>query len=364
MSTKESAVPAAPAETTEEAKNPFTAEGFISEAYEAGELVSSSGGAPSYEKPIVTEDGVEIVDGNVLPDGESKETEPGSQGVATPEKPVQSAERKPDPAAPPKLKATAQERINELTKARHTAEREAERLRQELKDLREGRAPKAEQLPKEEKKETTQEAGTEPVGLAPGEPDPTDAKKYPFGEFDKKYLRDMTDWRVAEKLAERDRQAEERAQQNAVTEHEKSIHTRLETHATNGSKKHEDFIQKVVVESDAWALSDTLAELTAESEVGDEILYYLATHPAESQEIYDLTPAQQARRFGRLETQFISAEQGAATVKTENPALPAPKAPPPIRSAKGASSAPRSPASAENFEEFERLVKSRNTGNG
>lgn len=75
------------------------------------------------------------------------------------------------------------------------------------------------------------------------------------------------------------------------------------------------------------SVSPTMAEAIMSSEQGPEILHYLTKNKAESRRIIKLSPVQQAREIGRLESKFASGP----TQKTGS------EAPPPHETVKGAS---------------------------
>ena len=80
------------------------------------------------EQEVITPEGAEEAT-QEIPAEEPEATEPETPEPAAVEPVVEEAE---EVVIPHPVKKTAQERINELTRKRHEAEREAERLRQEL----------------------------------------------------------------------------------------------------------------------------------------------------------------------------------------------------------------------------------------
>jgi len=68
--------------------------------------------------------------------------------------------------------------------------------------------------------------------------------------------------------------------------------------------KYTDF-QEVVYRDDL-PISELMAEVIRESEVGPEVAYHLGKHPEEAARIYALSPLQQAKEIGRLEAALSS----------------------------------------------------------
>lgn len=252
---------------------------------------------------------------------------------------------------PPKPKQTAQERINELTKLRREAEREAEDYKARLQEYeRQRQEPPREEPPREEPKAPEPQRAE---GEAEGPPDPQD---FEYGELDSRYITALVDYQTDLRWAKHQRKMEEQWEQAQVQQEQAATREKFNAKVDEGSKKHEDFYDKVVIgaEKGAWALSEDLGKLLVDSEVGDDIAYYLATHPEESATIYRQSPVEQARFFGRMEAKF-SADRTAAPGKSE---VKTPKAPPPVLPARGSDGKFQPSADSDDFSAFERHAQS------
>jgi hypothetical protein len=234
--------------------------------------------------------------------------------------------------APPKKVQTAQERINELTRARREAERKAEDLQRQLEELR--RPPK--------------EAPAEPVTEeVKGPPKPED---FEFGELDSAYIAAVVDYNMDRRLAEFSERQEQARQQATVQ-------SKFQSTVERGRGKYDDFEEKVVrgAQDGAWPLSEALGVLLVESEVGEDIAYHLATNPDEAAQVYSQAPMEQARYFGRLEAKFSAAR--AAATGGESAVTPAtakaPQAPPPVTLARGSGGRFQATAASDDFAAFE-----------
>jgi hypothetical protein len=251
---------------------------------------------------------------------------------------------------PPPRKKSVQERINEVTRARREAERRAEKAERELAQLR---ATQQQPPPKKEEQP--------PKEPAAGEEDPNAPKPddYEYGELDSRYIRALASYE-ANKVFNEQRQKDEQSRQTREQE-DRQVAAReaFEEMIDAGAKKHEDFYQRVVIDSEEgkWPLSETLGELLLGSDVGDDIAYHLATNPEEADRVYRSSPVEQARYFGRMEAKF-SAGQAAATGDTGKPAPKTPKAPAPIESARGAGGQFHATADTDDFSAFEQRVNS------
>lgn len=320
---KNTAVPGAQEQGDE--VSPF--EGFQSEEYNQGTLVD----APAEDGGV-----------DVAADAdEASDAETSDAAASLPEE-DDSAEEDDSESAP--RKKTFQERINELTRARREAERRAEALDARLRELE---TETALQDPAPQ---------TESAQTAPSQerPDPDD---YEFGELDSRYIaavvRHETDLRIN---AYRQQLAAEAAERANAAEREE-MQRRFREHVERGSKKYVDYYEKVVVgaEHSTWPLSAEMGQLIVQSDVGDEVAYHLASHPAEAERLYRSSPVEQARFFGQLEARFTAADSAAGTAKKGSTAK-APKAPPPVTPARGASGRFQAGADSDDFSSFERAA--------
>jgi hypothetical protein len=202
----------------------------------------------------------------------------------------QGGEEKPQE----KPKRSARERINELTKRAHEAEREARM------------AKPAERKPAE----------------SAGKPSPDK-----FGSYDE-YVEALAEWktdqRVSESFKRRDAERSQAAQDRAADAREQAWQARQ----IEFRKSNPDYDS--AFSSLAGKLPNHVVETIGDSDFGPHVVYHLAKHPETVKRINALPPLAAARELGRIE----------ATLS--NPAAPqfkpASKAPAPITPAR--SSAP------------------------
>lgn len=249
-----------------------------------------------------------------------------------------------EPAEPRKK---ASERIAELTRARGEEARRAEAAESRTREL--------------EARLATLESGAKPAAPAKGaeapdaaaEPKPEDFK---YGELDPGYISALADHRVNKVLADRDAKAEEAKARGAQQEQVKALETQRDAMVDRGTEEfgesYFDDVIKTAVEG-KYPMTEVMARLTMESDVGHRIAHHLATNPKEAREISDLSPFRQAAAIGRLEAKF-SADTAAPgpEARRKNPTPP----PPPRHQARGAGGQFKTPASTSNFKDFEEMA--------
>lgn len=311
------------AQDTPEEENPFA--GFESAGYEDGEEVESTPPTPAKESAGSVDD-----DGGDDDDDDSSDDD--SDGS--------------DDSSRPKGKQTAQERINELTRLRREAERRAEAVEAELAELRQRAAPPEEPKAAAPKKPEAKSA----------EPEPPSPDDFDYGELDPRYIRALAGFEARQEFQKLRQEDEQKQAQKAAEEEQAAAREKFEKQIEEGSKKHDDFYEKVIVgaEKGEWPLSEHLGVLLVYSEVGDDIAYHLASHPEEAAQVFRQTPLEQARYFGRMEAKFTagqSAATGEGAGKTTEPRTP--KAPPPVTPARGSDGKFSPSASTKDFAAFE-----------
>lgn len=200
----------------------------------------------------------------------------------------------------PKPKKTAQDRIDELTRARREAEREAAHWRK----IAQGEAPQ----PKEE-----------PAAQAP------DPDQYEYGEADPKYISALVAHETKKGI---DAARKEMAQDLHVQAQERV----WETAQDAARSKYSDYDDLVTIGAaqGRWDCSPVMAQAIRSSDAGGEVAYHLASNPAEARRIASLDQISQVRELGKLEGR-LAAPPAAPKPKT---ATDAPK--PPENLARGA----------------------------
>lgn len=197
----------------------------------------------------------------------------------------------------------------------------------------------------------------------PGAKDKDGKPLYKLGEFDEQYAEDKDDYLDARRryLDAKEKEYDTltaSSAQSAAAAPQQELQTKINSKIEEGKKAYKDFDEKVVkgIEKDAWPLSETGAHFLADSDVGADMAYYLATNVNEAKEIAGLTPLAQAKRLTKLEDK-ITAEVAEKRKKAKRGS----NAPEPIREkARGGG---RAETNRFDSEDFEAVEKNWNTAN-
>lgn len=218
----------------------------------------------------------------------------------------------------PKPKPTAQERIDELTKARRDAEREAAHWKRIASDGAPKPEPKAEDKPQ-----------------GPVRPSAAD---YEFGETDPAFIEALGSYAAEKRFSELEQQREQRNHARTV---EQSWTERQETFA----KDKPDYFE---VRDRKWDCSQPMADAIRTSDLGAQVAYHLASNPEEARRIAGMNPLAAIREIGRLEARFDT--------KAVAPIKPASDAPAPPQQVRGNGGRFAADPATTDFAQFEKLA--------
>lgn len=288
--------------------------------------------------------------GDDTDEDEDEELTPEQQAAEDAKTPEQKAADEKKGPNKPSLK----KRLGELVRERHEADtREAAATRRA--EAAEARAREAEEAAARGEKPKPKAAATPAPENEAAKPKPED---YEFGEYDPKYQDAMVEYRVEQsiaKLAAKNQAAQqEQAQRTAEAERTARWGNVIE----KGAAKNPDFEAKVLKSTADWKLSKQMWEMAVDSEVGDDVLYALASDPAESRRIFDLPLVRQAAEFGKLEARFVQPKpgEGESTAK-DGAAGHLPKAPKPQTRVRGAGGQYKTDAGTKDFAAFEAMMR-------
>jgi len=224
----------------------------------------------------------------------------------------------------PKPRNSAQERISQLTREKHEANRraaEAERRAQEAERRLKG----------DGNEKPTPEAGSE-------EPDPS---KYKFGDTDPAYIRDLARYEARQAYAA---EAQASAARNQAQQVEQTWRSQEDAFAADKP----DYFEKVY--SDDLTLTPPMVDALVTSEQGAAVAYHLASNPDEARRIAALNPLAQIREIGRLEGML--AQQSAAPTAPQPKTISDAPTPPPQNRGQGGKFKPA--PDTDDFAAFER----------
>lgn len=239
--------------------------------------------------------------------------------------PPESAAGADDDAADGKAKKSpTEERIGELTRKRHEAERRAAYWEGVAKGQPQGQ---------QQEQRQQQQHDEDP------EPDPTDTTKYQYGDTDPQYFKDVGAWSARQehrRLTQQDRQVTTRQQ----------IDQAYDARAAEFAKTAPDFA--ALTGDDDLQISPVMAHAIKTSDAGPAVAYHLAKNPDEARRISGLHPLAQAREIGAIEGRLAPAS--APPVKTAS------DAPPPPTQIRGAGGKFATPSDTQDFAAFEKMV--------
>lgn len=212
----------------------------------------------------------------------------------------QEEEDSNEPKPKPK-KSRAQERIEELNKKYRETERQ-------LNELRE----KFEKQNTETNKPAVKEA--EVTGPEPSDQNEDGTDKYPLGEFDPNYIRDLTKFTLEQERQAAKAQDEQAQAQKVMEEQRAELQAGWNEKLGPAQERYPDFREKGEELIDTFSdLNQDYAEyLTAtlmSMDYGPDVLYYLANNPDEAHKIVNGGPTKATIALGRLESKFADAAE-------------------------------------------------------
>lgn len=197
-----------------------------------------------------------------------------------------------------------QKRIDQLTKQRHEALREAEELRTENRKLK-------------------QSQKVEP---------PADDPRPSFDSYDsvEKYEQDIESW--SRRQAQREAQAAPDEKSGQSIEQQEAI-DRIQNAAIEASDRYPDFEQ--VVYDPSLPLTQEMIRAAAETESVADVLYHLGKNPQEAQRLSQMNGTSLVREIGRLEAKLETSSGNGADASGVDPSTSAPDPIQPVSGKRG-----------------------------
>ena len=264
-----------------------------------------------------------------------------------------------------KPKKSAQRRFDEITRARRLAERERDtereaniRLKEELAALKAGKKTE-EQPAKKPAKSALSEA--KDLGIDLSDLDKPDPANYEFAELSPEYTDALSTYMFEVNQRVAAKKSETKTAEKAVTEANQAAFDKNIAPALKDPTMPDfaDVVLKGAAEK-KWPLSDQLGQLLVESEHGARISYHLAKNVNKAKEVYDMTPAAQAKWLGKMEERLDAVkpktgdgkdDKGGKT-KTESRVI---KLPDPVEKPRGRAKSDPDAATAD-FSTFEAML--------
>lgn len=218
-----------------------------------------------------------------------------------------------------------QERIDELT-AKY---REAERQREADRVAFEARLKSLESPTKTEELPNT-------GGPTPDEKLENGRDKYPLGEYDPAYVRDLARFEVKQEMQVHEKAREEAERTKAQDAQLTALHESWNQKLSPAQERYPDFVQKSQDLLESFndldsTYEDYLSATIMGMDYGPDVLYYLASNPAEATSIFRSGATKATIALGRLEARFAEAE--AEKTLTRPKVSQAPVPPPTVRGA-------------------------------
>lgn len=221
-------------------------------------------------------------------------------------------EEKSDPEPPKKPKNRTQQRIDQLL--------ERERIQKERADALEARLSKLEQ-PKPEPEVSK--------GPTPDDKNEDGTDKYPLGEFDPLFVRDLMKHEFAEQKKVADAEQAQRAEQTKQLEAQAALEQNWNAKLEPALERYPDFQEKgenlvATFEGLDQNYSNYLTSTLQAMEFGPDVLYYLANNVDEAQRIVNLGATGATIALGRLEAKFAFANEEKQKARPKVSKAPAP----------------------------------------
>lgn len=266
------------------------------------DLMSGRAKVKTEEAAPVEEDEPSETDEDVENVGEEND-EDGTEGDPEDESPDEDDESEEEPEKPTKKVNRFQERINELTaRAREAERREADTARR-IAEL------EAKQV------NPPADTGKQPaptvqdVGPTPDDKNDDGSDKYPLGEFDPTYIRDLTRHTIQTEQAAANQKAEQERTQREAQASRDALQEQWSERATAVVEKHPDFVERTMeLETTFEGLdpgySDYLVQTIKSLDHGPEVLYHFANNLAEAQKFVKLGPLAATLALGEMNARF------------------------------------------------------------
>lgn len=244
--------------------------------------------------------------------------EPSAQAAKPEEKKAPERWTDPDTGDVYDMRHRAAKRLRAVLDNHGTTKAELESLRKERDELMRALTQRGEQR-QETKPKETQETPNDP------EPDPTDTQKYPEGQFDRAFMRDMGRWAARQETGKYSKEAETKAHEErrqAAWESEKNrFHSEVLPEA---KKRYGDFESVLKQVADAIPGDRFIPDILSHSPVGCDVIYVLGTN-ADAMDAYKRAPSEAGRLrvLHHIEAQVIHSQR-AASAKTKESKTNAP----------------------------------------
>lgn len=303
-----------------------------------------------------TEDDASLEQDTHVDDEDDDALAPDERDEDANEKDEEDQDEPEDSNAPKPKKNRFQERIDQLVRDREEERRERLALQAKLEELinKQNEPEPKKEAPKVDTPTADQQ---QDEGPQPGDLNEDGSEKYPLGEFDPAYIRDMAKHVInAEREAmkrEQEQQEQIRREQEAAQALQEQWNQKLEP----AKERYPDFMEKgeqlaVAFDGIDQAYGDYLTSTIMEMEHGPDVLYYLANNLDEAKAIVNSGARKATVALGRLEAKFADASEERKQARPKVSKAPEP----PSRLNKGTSAVkPSVKGDEDDLESFEQV---------
>lgn len=305
-----------------------------------------------YEKPKDLEVDVTDTEEDTLATDEDTDASAETEDEDPEEEETEDEEDAPEPEVKPKgKKSNVQERINELTRQKHEAERRAS----------EREAALIRRLEEVEARSRPSSQGRPQAHLPQGGPNPDAVNSdgepvYPLGEYDPSFIRDLTEYTVEAKTAAIQQREQEARLHNEVARAQEELKNHWAEKVAATEEVIPEIREHIAELANAFqgidpVYGEYLAMTIMSSDKGPEVMEYLSQNIGEAQKIVASGPAAATLALGRIEAQL--GLQSSAPRATNNRVSRAPS--PPVGATAGRKGQASVRPDTNNLDAFERL---------
>lgn len=221
-----------------------------------------------------------------------------------------------------KPKSRFQERIDELTTKAKDNERRANDLEAKLNAAIEKLNAKSDEQ-KSTKPEPKKNTGPTPDDVGEDGKD-----KYPLGEYDPAYVRDLAEYTIEQKYAAKEAEQTIKQEKAKREADEKALEAEWNTKLEATADKYPDLKEKRLELVDAFEgvdpeYAEYIARTIMQLDNGPDVLYYLASNVDEARTIINSGALKATVALGRIEAQFLNQDKQQQKKVSKAPAPPA-----------------------------------------
>jgi hypothetical protein len=120
------------------------------------------------------------------------------------------------------------------------------------------------------------------------------------------YIEALTDWKIDSKLKNSQKEVEKEVKDERERMVVSETYNGLDNAMESGREKYPDFDELVLDEN--LVISPEVTQILLDSDAPEDVMYYLATNPEDSERISKLGTIQAAREIGKIETKLAKVE--------------------------------------------------------